>query len=270
MKKAAVLLLLAVMLLTACRAETPRTYGVFIGADFSDAALLRRASGCDLVVVDGQQLPADALPALHDGGAVVYSYLNIGALENFRPYYDTYAHLALAPYENWLEEFWADVADPDWQQFLIGRAAALAQDGIDGFFLDNCDVYAQFPREEIYRGLLTILTGIRALGLPVILNGGDLFVQKVLADEDDLPALFTGVNQEGVYTTYDFARGKSGAASAENLAHYIPYLHMLTERGIDVYLLEYTTDRRLIRRIAQACDEYGWQFYAAPSIELDK
>ncbi len=41
---------------------------------------------------------------LHAGGTKVYSYLNIGSIENFRSYYKTYEHLAIGDYENWEEE----------------------------------------------------------------------------------------------------------------------------------------------------------------------
>ena len=45
----------------------------------------------------------------------VYTYLNVGSLEDFRDYYKEYEHLTIGAYENWDEEKWIDVSDKDWQ-----------------------------------------------------------------------------------------------------------------------------------------------------------
>lgn len=34
-----------------------------------------------------------------------------------------------------------NVADKDWQEFMDTLAGKLKKKGVDGFFIDNCDVY---------------------------------------------------------------------------------------------------------------------------------
>ena len=37
-------------------------------------------------------------------GVKVYTYLNVGSIENFRDYYKKYEYLTIGTYENWEEE----------------------------------------------------------------------------------------------------------------------------------------------------------------------
>ena len=62
-------------------------------------------------MIDAQYFSKKDIRKLHADGTKVYSYLNIGSVENFRPYYKTYEHLAIGDYENWEEEKWINVAD---------------------------------------------------------------------------------------------------------------------------------------------------------------
>ena len=50
-----------------------------------------------------------------------------------------------------------DVANPDWQKFIGQLSQELYEKGVDGFFIDNCDVYYYAPRESIFEGLTAIL-----------------------------------------------------------------------------------------------------------------
>ena len=122
-------------------------YGVFLNAD---ASSLERFKMYETIVIDAQYFTKKDIELLHQNGTVVYTYLNIGSIENFREYYTTYAELAIGEYEHWEEEEWVDVANPDWQKFIGQLSQELYEKGVDGFFIDNCDVYAQF-RNRDYR-----------------------------------------------------------------------------------------------------------------------
>ena len=93
----------------------------------------------ETIVIDAQYFTKRDIELLHQNGTVVYTYLNIGSIENFREYYTTYAELAIGEYEHWEEEEWVDVANPDWQKFIGQLSQELYEKGVDGFFIDNCD-----------------------------------------------------------------------------------------------------------------------------------
>ena len=83
------------------------------------------------------------------------------------------------------EEKWVNVADKDWQEFMDTLAGKLKKKGVDGFFIDNCDVYDYAHKKDIFDGLTVILKKIRAMGKPVVVNGG-----RYLCDGISVPLWF--------------------------------------------------------------------------------
>jgi hypothetical protein len=241
-------------------------YGVFIGLDPEDAS---RLAGYGTVVIDAAYFSAEEIGALHAAGQTVYSYLNIGSVEKFRDYYDAFRRSTLGAYENWPDERWVDVANTEWQDFTVHNlAAGLAAKGVDGFFLDNADVYYLYHREEIYQGLAAILTGLGEYGKPVIINGGDTFVRALIANGQ--AGLITGVNQEEVFTLIDFDNGTYGTQDAEDQAYYKGYLDLCKQHGLAVYLIEYAPEPGAVEQaIADYCAENGFMYYISAGLELD-
>ena len=131
-------------------------YGVFLNAD---ASSLERFKMYETIVIDAQYFTKRDIELLHQNGTVVYTYLNIGSIENFREYYTTYAELAIGEYEHWEEEQWVDVANPDWQKFIGQLSQESVWSGIDfdkGTFQEQmsetrdyfCKYLEAFPSEE--------------------------------------------------------------------------------------------------------------------------
>ena len=130
------------------------------------------------MVIDAQYFSAKDIRTLHKKGVKVYTYLNVGSIENFRDYYKKYEYLTIGNYENWEEEKWVDVSNKDWQKFMGKLSKKLLKKGVDGFFIDNCDVYDYAKTKKNFKGLAKILKNIKRLGKGVIINGGDVFVTK--------------------------------------------------------------------------------------------
>lgn len=201
--------------------KTIKPYGVFIGLDSSK---ISRLNDYKLVVVEPEVFTEKQVSSLHKKGRTVYAYLNIGAIEKTRSYYDEYKDLALGPYEDWPDEYWMDVSQSRWRDFIVDTLAKKYDEtGFDGFFLDNTDVYYQYQTDEIYQGLCSIMKGLRKYDKTLIINGGDTFVGKCL-DEGDDQALPDGVNQEEVFTSYDFDNSKYGKQDSETTEYYQEYL----------------------------------------------
>ena len=257
------------------KADSPKQdYGVFLGIggntgiEEKDKESLQKLKNYRMVVLEPTNFSPEQIREIKADGTKVYGYLNIGALENFRPYYEDFKKDSLAPYENWEEEYWIDVSNPQWQDFLINDLGQkYSSIGIDGFFLDNTDIYYQYPQEEIYQGLKTILTGLKQYSLPLILNGGDTFVQKSIEDGKAL-SLFDGVNQECVFTKIDFTKPSYLSQDKETKAYYEEYLEKAKTAGLSVYLTEYHANSELSQEIERYCKENGFLWYNAESLEL--
>ena len=241
-------------------------YGVFLGAEPGD---LPDMEPYRIIVLDAQYYTSEHIAALKGSGHTVYSYINIGALEDFRPYYDRYEPVTLGAYENWDEERWVDVSRPEWQSFIADELApAIIAKGVDGFFADNCDVYFNYPTEEIFSGTEALLKSLKAAGGYVSINGGDVFVTEYARRYGSLDGITDAVNQETVFSRLDWDSGRFSENPADEREYFMEYAETVAALGKDVYLLEYTTDRSLIERIAGYCGGKGFRYYAADSVEL--
>jgi len=259
------------LLTAACMGQpTPKqtSYAVLLGLNPEDASAL---TSYQTVVIDAQYFTKEEIATVQAKGTAVYTYLNIGSIETFREGYDALKDCVLSPYDNWLDEYWVDVSRTEWQTFIANEAKSLAEKGVDGFFLDNADVYYLYPTDAIYAGLNAILSDLGQYDKPVLINGGDVFVTKAVLDADRPNPAITGVNQECVFTNISFTTGALTRQDAENTQYYQGYLLCCKEAGLDVYLTEYAnTGNGVSRTIQKYCDDNGFLYFISTSINLDK
>ena len=264
-------LCLLVLLFAVCtaQAESPQhPYGVFL----SITENLEQFADYGIVVIDAQYYSKDEIEAFRNKGHQVYTYVNIGSLEDFRDYYDEYRDLSLGAYEHWEEEVWVDVSSPRWQDLILKDIApALLEKGVDGFFVDNCDVYWVHPEEKILDGLAVIMKGLMQTGKKVIINGGDTFLDAYCEQKGAWNDVITGINQESVFSTILWDEGDNvfGTAKGEDHEYFLSYITRYGGQGAEIYLLEYSTDSDLIQTIGQFCEEHNYLYYISDSIELD-
>ncbi|AMQ95033.1 endo alpha-1,4 polygalactosaminidase [Aggregatibacter actinomycetemcomitans] len=238
-------------------------YGVFLGINGNEEDKLQ---GYNIVVIDPAMFQPSQVEKLHASGKIVYGYINIGAIEKHRPYYSHFQSVMLGIYETWPDERWVDVSSPVWQRFIVNELGKKYADmGLDGFFLDNADVYYHYQTNEIFQGLVTILTGLRYYNIPLIINGGDLFVKKCINQNT---VLIDGINQESVFTTIDFNKKKYGIQQKSETAYFQKYLAYVKAHGLSVYLLEYNASKELSKKIDKYANENGFFWYNAKGLEL--
>ena len=246
---------------------TTTTNLVKIGAGPEDAG---KFTAADVLIIDGQYFEKEDVAALHKKGfKKIYSYLNVGSVENFRDYYKDYEDITIGDYENWPEERFVDVSSKKWQKFIRGKAKELTEKGFDGLFLDNADVYYNFPTDEIYNGLVSTLKKLNTVTDNIIINGGDVFVTKYLKEtKDGEKLLFTAVNQESVFTAYDFENKEYGEQTEDTTDYLLEYLDLAKASGLTVYTIEYTDDTGLAKEAAEKSAKNGFICYVSDDIEL--
>ena len=116
-------------------------------------------------------------------------------------------------------------------------ARELYEKEVDGFFIDNCDVYYYAPRKDIFDGLTVILQYIMTLGKEVIINGGDTYVTEYKERYGTIDPIMTGVNQETVWSHIDFAKGTFNEQNREEREYFCGYLESCKADGMEVYEL---------------------------------
>ena len=230
-------LILSTALLSACSDDSSdgaEKYVVLIG---EDSEITDKLSDIDLLVIDAEYFSQNDIARLRENGIhEIYSYINIGSIESFRSYDTDFEKYTLGAYENWPEEKWIDVSAPEWQACTASRVDSLVQKGVDGFFVDNTDVYYNYPQESIYDGILTILDYMNHTGRKIMINGGDCFVKKYLTTEKNV--LIDGVNQENVFTAYDFSKDIYTKNDQSTREYYTEYLDLAMSHGCTAYTLE--------------------------------
>lgn len=247
-------------------AEKTNSYKVLIGMQPEQAMQLH---GITTLVIDAEFFSTEAIAQLRKNGNVhIFSYLNIGSIETFRSDYAAFADITLGNYDGWDNEKWINTADAQWHKRIKAKAQLLAQKEIDGFFLDNADVYYHYKTPEIYQGLITMLYEIHTEHKPIIINGGDTFITEAM-HHNDLKGVVNGINQESVFTEIHFKTKTFGIKSAKDRAYFMDYLERCKQYGFTVYLLEYGASKQLKNEIARYCENQGFIYDISPSLELD-
>lgn len=112
------------------------------------------------------------------------------------------------------------------------------------------------------------MQNIMTLKKAVIINGGDTYVTEYRERYGAVDHIMTGVNQESVWSGIDFDKGTFNEQTRETREYYSKYLEACKADGMEVYLLEYTTDEKLIQKIKKYCKEQNFHFYISNSLEL--
>lgn len=248
--------------------EPNKDFGVFIGAGPEKIGEMKDYS---TVVIDANFYTEKEIDKLQSGGTKVYSYLNLGSIEDFRPYYEEFEPYTLDPYENWPEEHWIDVSAPEWQDYLVFTLAEnLLEKGIDGFFIDNVDVYYKYRTDEIFNGVANILKCIKSNynNVPIIINGGYEFVNTAIERDVPLLDMFNGINHESVYSRINFEDDTLETNTLESRNFYLDYFKKVHPYGIDIYIIEYTHSKDLMSQYIPYYDSHGYHYYTADSIQL--
>ena len=244
------------------------SYAVLLGVNPEDSSIL---ANYDMVVIDAQYFTKEEIAVVQTGGTAVYTYLNIGSIETFRDGYDSLKQFALSPYENWPDEYWMDVSRSEWQSFIASETQGLIDKGVDGFFLDNADVYYLYPSIETYEGLNKIISALSEYGKPILVNGGDVFITAAVLDATQPLSGITGVNQECVFTNINFTLGTLARQDDETSWYYQDYLTRCKAAGLDVYLTEYAPKGSdAVNEIGSFSASNGFDYYVSSSINLDE
>lgn len=266
-------LISAVIYFTACTVKTTEKltdvrhpYGVFIGAEKEKLLSL---NNYDVLVIDAELLTAENIDVIHqNGNNEIYSYLNIGSVEDFRSYYEEFLPFTIGEYKDWDNEKWIDVSSEKWQTHIVEAADELVDKGVSGLFVDNTDVYYVFHEQKIYNALLDIFNAFTEKGIKVIVNGGDVFISEVI-NNCSIPTCINAVNQETVFTSINFDDKSFGENNWEDREYFIEYLNVCKQNGMDVLLIEYGANDKLREKVMDYCNENDYVCYFADSLALD-
>ena len=246
---------------------------------FESAYVARTLAKCrknDLAVVDTEGHELSVKNAV-SRGVWIYGYLNVGALEKERPYYEKFHHIRLAKYSGWDGEYWINPTAKEWQDHCIALAKQIKATGAIGLYLDNADIYYMcqqgFEEEKtkmlrsapsaqaVYTALSRIILEIHKLGMIVMPNGGDVFLRKFMTAH---PGVIATINQEGVF--YSELNKKNKSADTK---YYKDWCKWAQKRiSGKVRIICYVTIKSEQAKIKAYCIAHGWDVYFSKHKEL--
>lgn len=234
-----------------------------------DGKNYKKAEKYDTVVIDPDNFSSDEFTELKSSGTLCYAYINVGSLETFRSYYDDFKALEKKKYDGFDDEFWVDVTDSAWQQHIADLCDDCINEGYDGFFLDNVDVYQELGEdEEIFHALSNILLNVKSTGFPVIINGGKDFIKAYIKSGSPAYLICDGICQESVYSSYNADTKKYGRNDASSTKEYLKYLDARKKDGLEIYLIEYTKNPFIKCEAMFKAINSKWNIYVTDNIEL--
>lgn len=219
---------------------------------------------------DYTQAEIDKLKAT---GATILAYLSAGTAEKDRP--AAWARLkdcALKQLDDWPDEYYLDLRKEAAQSWMSDRAKELKNKGANGFWVDNIDLYEEYPSSEMYDAISGVLTMLHGYGL-VNVNGGMAYLDKAM-DKDGSKYQGIGnvdiVAQEEVFsriTSYK-GDGEFSAQAEKQSSEYQDHLKRVARHKMIPALLEYTKDSKIKDRIRAFCAEIGALACVADKVNL--
>jgi cysteinyl-tRNA synthetase len=183
---------------------------------------------------------------LHEQGAVVLTYLNVGAAETFRAYWTRVKRFAVEPYRGYPGEHWMRVDRPAYRRVLLDEVVPkLVEAGVDGFYLDNLDIVQEpFATPATVRGVVAFISALRAAYRDLIIvaqNGLEILGER---DGNGVPVyrLVDGEAKEDPSTTFGDRYRKVAAATSEST---LDDLAGWQDRGLPVMTLDYADQAEL-------------------------
>lgn len=242
-------------------------YGVFVGINPDN---IEKCFKYNEVVIDASCFDKKDIDTLHSKNVRVYSYLNIGSIEDFRPYYNEFLNITLGDYENWPSEKWIDPSQLKWQDYIVNTLARdLFAKGVDGLFLDNIDVYSIYKSDKTFNGIKAILTRLSSkYEKPIIVNGGYDFFEDAVSKKIDIRNLSKGINLESVFTDIDFENKSFRKRKSSESDDVVEYLNNLKDLGMDIYVIEYSKSKYLNFILQSRYNVLGYKYYISDNIEL--
>ncbi len=240
----------------------PDTFAFGIGNGMLDgnaSEVADRLGAYDIVVVDGEEASAAEVAALQDGDSVVLAYLSVGTIEKWRGWFDEVKRYRLAAWQDWKDEWFADVSKPGLRNKLANEIAPdMLAKGFDGLFLDNVDMIEPNRHSEQREGMRDL---VARLGEAVHgASDGRLWAQngywglKRFGILDD--GHLDGWNREDVTWTYDFDRKRYVRNSDRDRDEAHGDLAKMEALGLETTATNYTrhsTGPAVDESIADAC-----------------
>lgn len=218
------------------------------------------------MAIEPEDYTTAEVQALKRAGNTLLGYLSVGSVSDERSYYKKLEPYTLRRLDDWEHECYLDVCDKHVQDWAIARGKEILAMGFDGLWIDNLDVYEEYPSDTAYNGITRILQALYPHGY-IMINGGMEYMLRAIAQK---ARVAHGVTQEEIFSLItDYSgSGEFGAQIASESLEYQKYIAKALGAGMEAYLLEYTKDTKLKDKIIKYCNASGAGYYISEDVDL--
>ena len=209
---------------------------------------------------DAKLTPTD-ISDLRSNHKVIFSYLSIGAAENYRSYWQSdwrvgYPSFIDEEIPDWKGNFIVHYWDPDWQSIMLSKVQEIAHDGYDGIYLDMIDSYYYYEtkgRSTAAAEMINFVHEIRDIAKTI--NPTFLIIPQnapELYDNDDYKQIIDGFGKEDTWYYDNKVRSKS------DINYELTYLDQAVRDGKFVLAIDYPTAKNKIHNFYSKCEQHGF------------
>lgn len=226
-----------------------------------------------ILVIEPEDYTLEEIKKLKKHGAMLLGYLSVGSISDERPYYKTLKPFRLSRLEDWHHEWYLDLRKEKVRKWCVSRAKEIKAMGFDGWWLDNLDVYEYHKSPEMYKGITNVLKSIKDVDGYVMVNGGSEYISKLMDSDTNHKSItfIDGVTQEEVISlikSYS-GEGEFGKQKPEMNKWYESYMKRLLRHDMYAFLLEYTRDKSVKKKIIDFCTKNKMTgYYISGDVDL--
>lgn len=239
----------------------------------STKAIENDARANKILVIEPEDYTLEEIKKLKKHGAMLLGYLSVGSISDERPYYKTLKPFRLSRLEDWHHEWYLDLREEKVRKWCVSRAKEIKAMGFDGWWLDNLDVYEYHKSPEMYKAITNVLKSIKDVGGYVMVNGGSEYISKLMDSDTNHKSItfIDGVTQEEVISlikSYS-GEGEFGKQEPEMNKWYESYMKRLLRHDMYAFLLEYTRDKSVKKKIIDFCTKNKMTgYYISGDVDL--
>lgn len=226
-----------------------------------------------ILVIEPEDYTLEEIKKLKKHGAMLLGYLSVGSISDERPYYKTLEPFRLSRLEDWHHEWYLDLRKEKVRKWCVSRAKEIKAMGFDGWWLDNLDVYEYHKSPEMYKAITNVLMEIKDVDGYVMVNGGSEYISKLMDSDTNHKSItfIDGVTQEEVISlikSYS-GEGEFGKQEPEMNKWYESYMKRLLRHDMYAFLLEYTRDKSVKKKIIDFCTKNKMTgYYISGDVDL--
>ena len=227
----------------------------------------------EILVIEPEDYTIDEIKKLKKHGATLLGYLSVGSVSDERPYYNTLKPFRLSRLEDWHHEWYLDLREEKVRKWCASRAKEIKAMGFDGWWLDNLDVYEYHSSPEMYEAITNVLKSIKDVDGYIMVNGGSEYISKLMDSDANHKSItfIDGVTQEEVISLIKSYSGKGefGKQEPEMNKWYESYMKRLLRHDMYAFLLEYTRDKSVKKKIIDFCTKNKMTgYYISGDVDL--